>query len=109
MYIYGTYIPPLERASLSLLLPLVIKHKILSPNHLLHSHTTYPTSLLYSLFVPSPHPLLPLLPLPYCNPSCCPPALPLLQLAYRFHKPLAKLWTTSASHQRSPDLVHNRH
>ena len=51
---------------------LVIKHAILSPNHLLHSHTTYPTSLLYSLFVPSLHPLLPLLPLPYCNPSCCP-------------------------------------
>src|SRR5438045_9515860 len=81
MYIYGTYIPPLERASLSLLL---------SSSHQAQNIITKPPTApsynlphIFPIFFTCAIPLstAPLLPLPYCNSSCCPLASLLLQVA----------------------------
>ena len=84
MYIYGTYIPPLERASLSLL-------PILSSSHQAQIIITKPLtapssdlSLTFPIFSTCAALLstAPLLPLPYCNPSCYPLASSLLQFSF---------------------------
>src|SRR5438045_3033480 len=72
MYIYGTYIPPLERASLSLILSSshqaqnIIAKPLIAPSydlsHIFPIFTTCTTLLSTA----------PLLCLSYCNPSCCP-------------------------------------
>src|SRR5436190_12364358 len=76
MYIYGTYIPPLERASLSLILSSshqaqnIIAKLLIAPS--------YNLSHIFLIFFTCA-PLLstaPLLCLSYCNPSCCPLASP---------------------------------
>ena len=83
MYIYGTYIPPLERASLSLILSSshqaqnIIAKPLIAPS--------YNLSHIFLIFFTCA-PLLstaPLLCLSYCNPSCCPlasPAITILKL-----------------------------
>src|SRR5438045_1780252 len=48
----------------------------LLPNHLLYPHLIYPISFLYSLLVLPLLSTIPLLPLSYWNPSCCPLASP---------------------------------
>src|SRR5436190_6769245 len=78
MYIYGTYIPPLERASLSLILSSshqaqnIIAKPLIAPS--------YNLSHIFLIFFTCA-PLLstaPLLCLSYCNPSCCPLASPVI-------------------------------
>src|SRR5438045_1338956 len=77
MYIYGTYIPPLERASLSSFLNQALNTitQVLLAFYCSPSHNI--PNLSISAILPS---TIPLLPPPYCNPSCCPPASLLLQL-----------------------------
>src|SRR5436190_6576956 len=69
MYIYGTYIPPLERASLSSFLNQALNTitQVLLTFYCSPSHNI--PNLSISATLPSTIPLLPLL---YCNPSCCP-------------------------------------
>src|SRR5436190_9632029 len=80
MYIYGTYIPPLERASLSLILSSshqaqnIIAKPLLAPSSDL-SHIFLIFSTCATLLSTTP-----LLPLVYCNPSCCPLASPTITL-----------------------------
>src|SRR5438045_2467057 len=75
MYIYGTYIPPLERASLSSFFyqALNTTTQVLlifscNPSHIIPNPSICATLLSTIL----------LLPPPYCNPSCCPLASMLL-------------------------------
>src|SRR5438045_9020200 len=78
MYIYGTYIPPLERASLSSFLyqALNTTTQVLltfsyNPSHIIPNPSICATLLSTIL----------LLPPPYCNLSCCPLAPLLLQFS----------------------------
>ena len=81
MYIYGTYIPPLERASLSLILSSshqaqnIIAKPLIAPSSDL-SHIFLIFSTCATLLSTTP-----LLPLPYCNPSCCPLASPAITVS----------------------------
>src|SRR5436189_6123526 len=76
MYIYGTYIPPLDRASLSLILSSshqaqnIITKPLIAPSSDL-SHIFLIFSTCATLLSTTP-----VLSLPYCNPSCCPLASP---------------------------------
>src|SRR5204862_6085138 len=69
MYIYGTYIPPLERASLSSFLNQALNTitQVLLIFYCSPSHNI--PNLSVSATLPATIPLLPLLD---CNPSCCP-------------------------------------
>src|SRR5947207_14900304 len=85
MYIYGTYIPPLERASLSLLHQAwnIITEPLIAPSYNL-SHI-FPIFSTCAILLST----APLLPPPYCNPSCCPLASSLLQSSTLLCWPLA--------------------
>src|SRR5436190_6034743 len=80
MYIYGTYIPPLERASLSLILSSshqaqnIITKPLIAPSSDL-SHIFLIFSTCATLLSTTP-----VLSLPYCNPSCCPLASPAITI-----------------------------
>src|SRR5436190_22884661 len=91
MYIYGTYIPPLERASLSLILSSshqaqnIITKPLIAPS--------YNLSHIFLIFFTCA-PLLstaPLLCLSYCNPSCCPLASPAITHGKEFNHSLAQI------------------
>src|SRR5947207_15977857 len=72
MYIYGIYIPPFGGASLSLTLSSshqaqnIIAKPLIAPSYdLSHIFPIFSTCTIQLSTTP-------LLPLPYCNPSCCP-------------------------------------